>query len=51
MVNWWAKQREESIRVTKYRIAHCEKHGMGDTAMKEKASLKKQEKHHKDKLP
>ncbi len=32
-----------SIKNTKMRIKHCEKAGMGDTTMKEKIILKKQE--------
>ncbi len=32
-----------SIKNTKMRIKHCEKHGIGDTAMREKLILKKQE--------
>ncbi len=32
-----------SIKNTKMRIKHCENHGIGDTTMKEKQILKKQE--------
>ncbi len=46
MVEWWIKQREKGIKITKYRIAHLEKHGNGDAAMKEKYILKQQERHH-----
>ncbi len=31
------------IKNTKMRVAHMEKHGVGDTAIKEKIILKKQE--------
>ncbi len=48
MVKFWVKQRERSIKITKYRIAHHEKHGNGKVAMDEKFILQKQEKHHKD---
>ncbi len=43
---WWKEHREIGIKLTKYRIKHLEKHGNGDTAMKEKNCLKKQERHH-----
>ncbi len=43
MVRFWDKQIDEAIKVSKYRIKHLEKHGNGDTAMKEKQILKKQE--------
>jgi len=43
MVKWWDKQIEIGILLTKQRIKHCEKHGMGDCAMQEKQILKKQE--------
>ncbi len=45
MVRFWDKQIEDAIKVTKFRIKHLEKHGNGDTAMKEKQILKKQERH------
>ncbi len=45
MVDYWAKQRQIGIKITKYRIAHLEKHGNGDAAMQEKQILKKQERH------
>ncbi len=45
MVKFWDIQIEKGIKLTKYRIAHLEKHGNGDTAMREKAILKKQERH------
>ncbi len=34
---------ERAIKITKYRIKHMEKHGNGDTAMREKSILKQQE--------
>ncbi len=45
MVKFWDKQIEIGIALTKYRISHLEKHGNGDTAMKEKNILKKQLRH------
>jgi len=45
MVDWWGKQIDIGIKLTKYRIRHLEKHGNGDSAMKEKQILKKQERH------
>ncbi len=47
MVRPWEEARKKGIKITKYRIAHLEKHGNGDTVMKEKYILKKQERHHK----
>ncbi len=34
---------DEAIKVTKMRIKHCEKNGMGKNVMEEKNILKKQE--------
>ncbi len=45
MVRYWDKQIEIGIKLTKMRIKHLEKHGNGDTAMREKDILKKQERH------
>jgi len=45
LVKPWKLAREKGVRITKYRIAHLEKHGDGDSAMKEKQILKKQERH------
>jgi len=42
---WWESQEKKGIKITKYRIAHLEKHGDGDSAMQEKFILKKQERH------
>jgi len=53
MVRFWDTQIEKGIRLTKMRIAHHEKHGNGDVAIKEKNILKNQERHkqvRKDKL-
>ncbi len=47
MVRYWDIQIDKGIKLTKYRIKHCEKHGMGETAMREKAILVKQERHKK----
>ncbi len=43
MVKPWDELIKKGIRITKYRIAHMEKHGMGSSAMEEKNILKKQE--------
>ncbi len=40
---FWKELIDFEIKRTKRRIALCEKHGIGDTAIKEKARLKKQE--------
>ncbi len=45
MVRWWDIQIDKAIKVTKFRIKHMEKHGVGDTAIREKAILQKQERH------
>ncbi len=45
MVDVWAEAREKGIKITKYRIKHAEKHGMGDMAIHEKKILQKQERH------
>ncbi len=47
MVEPWTEAIEKGIKLTKHRIAHLEKHGNGDTAMREKEILKKQERHRK----
>ncbi len=47
-MNWWANQRAKSIKLTKFRIKHHEKHGNGDVAMKEKYQLQKLQKKYKD---
>ncbi len=43
MVKFWINALEKSIAKTKYRIKACERLGVGDTCMKEKARLKIQE--------
>ncbi len=43
MVKFWEVLLDKSIKTTKRRIQFCEKHGIGDTAMKEKSILKKLE--------
>lgn len=45
MVNPWDDAVLRSIKLTKIRIKHLEKHGMGSEAMKEKNILKSQERH------
>ncbi len=45
MVRIWDRDVEKGIALTKMRIKHCEKHGMGDTVIREKNILKKQERH------
>ncbi len=46
MVDWWKEQRERSMKITRFRIKHHEKHGNGNVAMQDKEILKKQERHH-----
>ncbi len=48
MVVWWDEQLKKSIKLTKFRIKHHEKHGNGNVAMQEKSQLIKQEKKLKD---
>ncbi len=43
MVKFWDEMLKFEIARTKKNIGLCEKHGVGDTAMREKARLKKQE--------
>ncbi len=43
MVDFWDAELERAIKLTKSRIAHCEKHGMGKNAMDEKKILQKQQ--------
>ncbi len=43
MVRWWDSQIDKGIKLTKMRIKHMEKHGMGDSVQAEKFRLKKQE--------
>ncbi len=45
MVRYWDIQIDKGIALTKMRIKHMEKHGMGASAMLEKNILKKQERH------
>jgi len=45
MVRWWDEQVDKGIILTKLRIKHMEKHGMGAEATKEKSRLQKQERH------
>ncbi len=42
---FWDEQIEIGITLTKMRIKHLEKHGDGDTVMKEKRILVQQERH------
>ncbi len=53
MVRWWDTQIDKGIALTKMRIKHHEKHGVGNAVIKDKAILQKQERHkqlRKDKL-
>ncbi len=50
MVKWWDIQIDKGIRLTKIRIKHHEKNGVGKSAMEDKARLVRQEKHRKDRL-
>jgi len=43
MVNWWGRQIDIGIKLTKFRIKHHEFHGCGDNVMRDKQILKKQE--------
>jgi len=45
MVRPWDEAIIKGIALTKSRIKHMEKHGMGDSAQKEKKILQKQERH------
>jgi len=45
LVKFWDVQIEKGIKLTKMRIKHMEKHGMGAEATKEKSRLQKQERH------
>ncbi len=44
MVKWWDVQLDKGIKLTKIRIKHHEKHGVGKAAMEDKARLVIQEK-------
>ncbi len=48
MVKPWQEARKKGIALTKYRIAHMEKHGVGNTAIEEKRILVKQQRKSKD---
>ncbi len=48
MVRWWDLQIDKGIAITKLRIKHAEKNGMGKMAIEEKARLQKQIKHKDD---
>ncbi len=43
MVRYWDIQIDKAIKLSKIRIKHLEKHGMGNSAMLEKKILQKQE--------
>ncbi len=45
MVKVWDIAIDKGIALTKMRIKHMEKHGMGDSVQKEKRILQKQERH------
>ncbi len=47
MVKPWDDAIEKGIKLTKMRIKHMEKHGMGDSVINEKRILQKQERHKK----
>ncbi len=48
MVKPWVEARKKGIKLTKFRIAHHEKHGNGKVAEEEKRQLLRQQKHSKD---
>ncbi len=50
MVKFWETQLRNAIKETKIRVQHCEKHGIGKSAMQEKERLLKSEKKLKDML-
>ncbi len=50
MVKWWDVQLSRSIKITKMRIKHHEKHGVGKAVMEDKARLVIQEKALLDRL-
>ena len=41
MVKFWFNLRDKAIATTKRRIKACERQGIGDTTIKEKARLQK----------
>ncbi len=43
MVNFWEVEREKATAKTKMRIKKCGKLGLGESAMREKQILKRQE--------
>jgi len=45
MVKPWDEDIIKGIKITKFRIKHHEIHGCGDNTMRDKAILKKQERH------
>ncbi len=45
MVEFWTEQIKKGIELTKRRIKRHEKSGNGNAAIREKAQLKKQERH------
>jgi len=45
LVRFWDIEIDKAIKVTKMRIKHHEKHGCGETAMRDKKVLQKQERH------
>ncbi len=48
MVKFWEEAIKKNEKLVKIRIKHCEMHGIGDTAIKEKANLLKTQKKLKD---
>ncbi len=53
MVRWWDIQIDKGIALSKMRIKHHEKHGVGNATIRDKQILEKQERHkkvRKDKL-
>ncbi len=45
MVNFWDEQIDKGIALSKARIKHFEKHGIGAEAIKQKKILQQQERH------
>ncbi len=48
MVGWWDYQIDKGIKLTKARIKHHEKHGVGQAAIEDKRRLVTQEKNKLD---
>jgi len=45
LLTWWEIEENRAIKLTKMRIKHHEKHGCGNSVIKDKETLKLQERH------